>query len=76
MNPNEFMNPMRKNVCLAVLTGFLRSEHREIIEKKDLRVESCRFLEIRDHLVVLWQKLLQSWKIWNPSVLTIANKLY
>lgn len=54
MNFNEFMNFMRKNVCLVVLIGFLRLEYREIIEKKDLRVESCRFLEIRDYLVVLW----------------------
>lgn len=62
------MNPMMKTVYPEVL----RSEHREIIETEDLRVESCRILEIRGYLVV-W---LKAEKIWNSSVLTLISKLY
>lgn len=49
---NEFTNTEIKAVYKIVLKDFLRVKQGEITEIKDLKVEGCKTLEIRDFAII------------------------
>ena len=71
--PNELTNLKIKTVCSIVLKHISRAKHREIIEIRYLRVESCKTSEIKEFgTIIQRQKLLQSAGMWTsvPSLAT------
>lgn len=68
---NELTNPKIKTFCTIVLKHILRAKHREIIEIKYLRVESCKTTEIKEFgTIIQQQKLLQCARVWNKCAIS------
>lgn len=69
--PNELTNPKIKTVFTIVLKHILKAKHREIIEIKYLRVESCETSEIKEFgTIIQRQMLLQSARVWNKCAIS------